>query len=139
VTTGSACSAGGLTTVCAFTRKDQARNQWRGAEVRQRYFIKVRDVVHAGIDAGEFRTVDADLDTLLMFGSAQWAWTWFQPTGSQPVDRVAGSFVDLVLGGLLVDRRRLEKLTDADGIAARLVREALEEVATTDGAAVAAS
>ncbi|HEV8562274.1 MAG TPA: hypothetical protein VGR06_38630, partial [Actinophytocola sp.] len=68
-----------------------------GAELRQRYFIKVRDVVQAGTDAGEFRTVDAGLDTLLMCGSAQWAWTWFRPTGSQPADRVAGSFVDLVL------------------------------------------
>jgi len=117
----------------AFTREvvrlaDQ-ESMATGVELRQRYFIAVRNVVKAGIDADEFRPVDPDIDTLLMFGSAQWAWTWFRPDGPQPIEMVGSALVDLVLGGLLVDRARLEELSDAEGTAAQTVRDALRDVA----------
>jgi TetR/AcrR family transcriptional regulator, cholesterol catabolism regulator len=107
----------------------------KGAELRQQYFVKVRDILQAGIDAGYFRPVDPTLDTLLMFGSAQWAWTWFRPDGDQPIEAVGSALVDLVLGSLLVNRRRLGSLSDPEGRAARTVREAIQAVAETEEAA----
>jgi AcrR family transcriptional regulator len=107
----------------------------KGAELRQQYFVKVRDILQAGIDAGYFRPVDPTVDTLLMFGSAQWAWTWFRPDGDQPIEAVGSALVDLVLGSLLVNRRRLQSLSDPEGRAARTVREAIQAVAETEEAA----
>jgi AcrR family transcriptional regulator len=104
----------------------------KGAELRQQYFVKVRDILQAGIDAGYFRPVDPAVDTLLMFGSAQWAWTWFRPDGDQPIEAVGSALVDLVLGSLLVNRRRLQSLSDPEGRAARTVREAIQAVAETE-------
>ena len=107
----------------------------KGAGLRQKYFDKVRDIVQAGIDAGDFRPVDPTVDALLMFGSAQWAWTWFRPDGDRPIEAVGSALVDLVLGSLLANRRRLESLRDPKGRAARLVREAIQAVAETEEAA----
>jgi len=107
----------------------------KGADLRQQYFIRVRDVVQAGIDAGDFRSVDATVDTFLMFGSAQWAWTWFRPDGDQSIEAVGQALVDLVLGSLLIDRRRLPALSDPQGRAARTVAEAIRTVAASEEAA----
>ncbi len=107
----------------------------KGAGLRQKYFDKVRDIVQAGIDAGDFRPVDPTVDALLMFGSAQWAWTWFRPDGDRPIEAVGSALVDLVLGSLLANRRRLESLRDPKGRAARTVREAIQSVAEADEAA----
>jgi len=101
----------------------------RGADLRQQYFDKVREVVAAGVDGGIFRAVDPTIDSLLMFGSAQWAWTWFHPEGDLPIESVASSLVDLVLGSLLLDRDRLPSLSDPKGRAARTVRKAIRAVA----------
>ena len=100
----------------------------QGARLRQQYLKRVRDLVHEGTAAGVFRRVDADVDALLMFGSAQWAWTWFRPDGSKTVEQVGSALVDLVLGSLLVDRRGLEDLADPQGAAAQVVVEAIREV-----------
>jgi AcrR family transcriptional regulator len=101
----------------------------KGAELRQEYFTRFRNVIQAGIDDGALRTVDPTVDALLMFGSAQWAWTWFHPDGERPIEAIGSALVDLVLGSLLIDRRRLAKLSDPQGKAARVVHEAIEAVA----------
>jgi len=100
-----------------------------GAALRQRYLTTVRRVIQAGVDAGEFRPVDVDVDALLMFGSAQWSWTWFRPGGPETVEQVGSALVDLVLGSLLVDRTDLPKLADPEGPAAQTVLAALREAA----------
>lgn len=56
-------------------------------------------------------------------------WTWFNPEGSQSVEKIGMALVDMVLGGLLVDRRFLSELASADGIAARTMREVVRDVA----------
>jgi len=95
-----------------------------GAALRQRYLGIVRDVIRAGADAGLFRLVDVDVDTLLMFGSAQWAWAWFSPDGLKTAEQVGSALVDLILGSLLVDRAALPELVSPDGPAAQTLREA---------------
>ena len=106
----------------------------KGAELRQEYFTRFRNVIQVGIDTGVFRKVDPTVDALLMFGSAQWAWTWFHPDGERPIEAIASAMVDLVLGSLLVDRERVPELSDPQGVAARTVTEALESVAEDSGA-----
>ena len=98
-----------------------------GRGLRERYLGAVRGVIEAGVDARVFRQVDAGIDALLMFGSAQWAWTWFRPDGANSAQQVASALVDLVLGGLLLDRAPLATLADADGPVARAVRAAIRE------------
>jgi TetR/AcrR family transcriptional regulator, cholesterol catabolism regulator len=98
-----------------------------GRALRERYVATLRKVIEAGIDAGVFRPVDAGIDTLLMFGSAQWAWTWFRPEGTSSVGQVGSALVDLVLGSLLVDRGPLPGLADAEGRIAGVVRSIIRE------------
>jgi AcrR family transcriptional regulator len=107
----------------------------KGAQLRQEYFGKVQAILQQGIDTKVFRPIDTTVDALLMFGSAQWAWTWFRPDGDRPIEAVASSFVDLVLGSLLVKRNRLAALSDPNGVAARTVRKAIEAVANIADAA----
>jgi AcrR family transcriptional regulator len=106
-----------------------------GAELRRQYFTRVRDVIQAGIDDGVFRKVVPTVDALLMFGSAQWAWTWFHPDGDRPIDAIGSALADLVLGSLLIDRDRVAELSDPAGRSAKAVRDAIEAVAENEGAA----
>src|SRR4051812_31720791 len=96
-----------------------------GRALRERYVRLVRGVIEAGVEAGVFRPVDAGLDTLLIFGSAQWAWTWFRPDGPNSVEQVGSALVDLVLSGLLVDQDRVEALADSRGPMVQTVRSAI--------------
>lgn len=98
-----------------------------GRALREKYVAGVRAVIEAGCRAEVFRPVNARVDTLLVFGSAQWAWTWFLPGGSSSVDQVGSALVDLVLGSLLIDRAALSGLVDADGAVARLARSVIRE------------
>ncbi|MDX6233490.1 MAG: hypothetical protein QOH68_2514 [Nocardioidaceae bacterium] len=101
----------------------------KGAELREEYFTRCRDIIQAGIDAGVFRDVDPTVNALLMFGSAQWAWTWFNPEGERPIEVIASALVDLVLSSLLIDRERVPELSDPQGAAAQTVRDAIKAIA----------
>jgi TetR/AcrR family transcriptional regulator, cholesterol catabolism regulator len=82
--------------------------------------------IRAGIDSGVFRPVDAELATMELWGFLQWMWVWFDPKGPRTPEEVAGSFVDVFLGGLLVDRFGLQRWTDPQGAVAAVARESLE-------------
>lgn len=85
--------------------------------------------VRRGIDDGVFRDVDPELAVRQMFGSVQWMWVWFDPEGSRTPEQVAGAFVDVFLGGLLVKRAGLAGLADPNGEVAAVVRACLTEAA----------
>jgi hypothetical protein len=104
----------------------------QGRALRERYVRTVRQVIEAGVQAGVFRPVDAGLDTLLVFGSAQWAWTWFRPDGTRDVEQVGSALVDLVLAGLLIDRFRIAELADAGGPVAQVVGAAIRDAAVRE-------
>ncbi|MFX0578262.1 TetR/AcrR family transcriptional regulator [Nocardia nepalensis] len=86
-----------------------------GRKLRRAYFGVLHTVVDAGVAAGEFRAVDTGTRSLLIFGAAQWAWTWFEPEGRRSAEQVGAELVDLTLGSLLLDRRSLPRLSDPDG------------------------
>jgi AcrR family transcriptional regulator len=86
-----------------------------GIRLRAEYLSLVRSLLEDGIAAGEFRPCDVRVQSLLFFGSAHWAWTWFDPDGSDTAEQLGANLADLVLGSLLTDRDRLAELTDLHG------------------------
>lgn len=67
------------------------------------------DAIRAGVDSGLFRSVDVDLAALQLWGSLEWMWVWFNPADSWTPEQVGAAFVDVFLGGLLIDRFELSK------------------------------
>jgi hypothetical protein len=110
-----------------------------GLELRAEYIQLVRDVIEAGIAAGRLRKTDLRIQSLLMFGSAQWAYTWFDPSGDESAEEVGAALVDLVLGSLLVRRAALPALADPKGLAAQTARQCLLEASAESGSGLPAS
>jgi len=100
-----------------------------GRRLRAEYLSLVRAVLADGIAAGEFRPCDVEVQSLLVFGSAQWAWTWFDPDGPRSAEEVGAQLADLVLSGLAVRRSRVKGLTEPDGKVVRAVWQSIEDVA----------
>ena len=88
------------------------------------------DEIRTGIDAGVFRRVDVELAALQLWGSLQWMWVWFDPTDSRTPEAVGAAFVDVFLGGLLLDRFGLGKWTNPAAGVVSVVRECLAAVAS---------
>lgn len=86
-----------------------------GVRLRSEYMSRVRSIAEAGVQEGQLRDTDLHTQTLLLFGAAQWAWTWFDPNGEESAEQVGAALVDLVLGSLLVSRDELGPLADPHG------------------------
>jgi AcrR family transcriptional regulator len=104
-----------------------------GRRLRAEYLGLVRHVIETGVAEGVFRSADVDVDSLLMFGSSQWAWTWFRPAGRLSALEVGSQLVQLVLGSLLRNRRQLAALADPAGRAARTAEDRLSRPARALG------
>jgi AcrR family transcriptional regulator len=86
------------------------------------------DEIRNGIKSGVFRSVDAELAALQLWGSLQWMWVWFDPVGSRTPEQVGAAFVDVFLGGLLLDRLGLSKWANPSTEIVSVVRECLAAV-----------
>lgn len=98
-----------------------------GRGLRAQYLALVRAIIAKGVEQGKFRDIDIRVESLLLFGSAQWAYTWFDPRGEVSVMQIGAALVDLVLGSLLVRRQLLASLKDPDGTVAQTALAALME------------
>lgn len=68
---------------------------------RRDYFESLfRDTVRAGIEAGEFRAVDAAIVTRAMLGAHNWVGVWFKDGGRLTGPQVADVMVDTWLAAL---------------------------------------
>lgn len=86
-----------------------------------------------GVEENVFRPVNVEVTNLQLWGSLQWLWVWFDPSGSMRPEDVGAAFTDVFVRGLLVKPDRLAAdLTDPDGALARVVRECLTAGRTTD-------
>ncbi|GAA4536223.1 TetR/AcrR family transcriptional regulator [Mycobacterium paraffinicum] len=83
------------------------------------------DEIRSGIDSGVFRSVDVELAALQLWGSLQWMWVWFDPAASRTPEQVGAAFVDVFLGGLLLDRLGLSKWANPSADVVSVVRECL--------------
>ncbi|OBH50266.1 TetR/AcrR family transcriptional regulator [Mycobacterium sp. E2479] len=91
------------------------------------------DEIRNGIEYGVFRSVDVELAALQLWGSLQWMWVWFDPAASRTPEQVGAAFVDVFLGGLLLDRLGLSKWADPSANVVSVVRECLATVANPAG------
>ena len=70
---------------------------------RRDYFESLfRDTVRAGVEAGEFREVDAAIVTRAMLGAHNWIGIWFKEGGRLSGEQVADVMVDTWLAALRV-------------------------------------
>ena len=77
-----------------FARRD-------GFLARRDYFESLfRNVLLAGIEAGEFRAVDADIVTKAILGAHNWVAVWFRAGGRLSGEEVADVLVDTWLAAL---------------------------------------
>lgn len=67
---------------------------------RTRYQEMMADIFRAGIEAGEFRTVDPEMAALAVFGMCNWAYQWWPAgKGLSPADEAA-RFAALLIDGI---------------------------------------
>lgn len=59
-----------------------------------------RQVVEAGIAAGEFRPVDVGIFVKALFGALNWVSVWYRPDGRLSGEEIAGEIADLFLAAL---------------------------------------
>ena len=110
---------------------DPAMQQVR--KLRNQLQALVIDEIRSGIESGVFRSVDAELAALQLWGSLQWMWVWFDPAGSRAPEQVGAAFVDVFLGGLLLDRLGLGKWANPSADVVSVVRECLTAVTAPTG------
>ena len=67
---------------------------------RARYMAIVGGILRDGVAEGVFRTADPQMSALQIFGMCNYAWTWYQPDGSQSVEDIARLFARNILDGL---------------------------------------
>ncbi|WP_202126112.1 TetR/AcrR family transcriptional regulator [Actinomadura physcomitrii] len=67
---------------------------------RDRYQEQIRAAITAGVEAGQFRDVDADAATLAVFGICNWAYQWWRPGSGADPALTAQKMWDLVIRGL---------------------------------------
>jgi TetR/AcrR family transcriptional regulator len=67
---------------------------------RDRYERGVRELVKAGIAAGEFAPCDVALVTRAMLGAVNWTARWYRPDGRQTVEQIADALADYLVKGL---------------------------------------
>jgi len=86
------------------------------------------DEIRSGVESGVFRDVDVALAALQLWGSLEWMWVWFDPADSWAPEEVGAAFVDVFLGGLLLDRFGLSKWANPSTDVVSVVRECLAAV-----------
>ncbi len=86
------------------------------------------DEIGNGIQSGVFRSVDIELAALQLWGSLQWMWVWFDLVESRTPEQIGAAFVDVFLGGLLLDRLGLSKWADPSTNVVSVVRDCLAAV-----------
>lgn len=91
------------------------------------------DAIRSGVPSGVFRSVDVDLAALQLWGSLEWMWVWFDPADSRTPEQVGAAFVDVFLGGLLLDRLGLSTWASPSAHVFSVVRESIAAASGATG------
>jgi AcrR family transcriptional regulator len=85
---------------------------------------RIRDlyvqVIREGVEAGEFRQVDARIAALAVIGIANWTSWWYSPTGRLDPKELAETLVDIAINGL--------RRTDVDRAQGRSAKEIINYI-----------
>lgn len=77
------------------TRARKERIEWR-----DRYEQLLRDILQAGMDAGELRGMDVRLAGHFVLGSINWMPRWYKPEGALSAAGIADRFCDMIIDGI---------------------------------------
>lgn len=86
----------------AFREAGQTERRGVALHLRDTYEKLLRRCVSEGIEAGEFREVDAAMTTRFLLSGLNYVTRWHSPSGKLTVKEVMGQFVDMALLGLAV-------------------------------------
>lgn len=73
---------------------------------RDRYEGLVREILEAGVAAGEFGKLDVPVTGRMIIGALNWMARWYDPRGALTAPGIALYFCDMVLGGILASGGR---------------------------------
>lgn len=76
---------------------------------RDRYELGLRNLIAAGMRAGEFVSGDAPLIARAMLGALNWSVQWFRPDGPLSAEEVAEKLADYLIRGLLAKADSLQR------------------------------
>ncbi len=76
---------------------------------RDRYERLVREILEAGVAAGEMRDIDVPVAGRMILGSVNWMSRWYDPKGAMSAPDIALRFCDMVLGGILTPPKRASR------------------------------
>jgi AcrR family transcriptional regulator len=68
---------------------------------RDRFEGLWRDVLNDGVRSGIFACPDTALAARGLMGILNWTLTWYDPTGSKPIEKIADQYADMLFNGLL--------------------------------------
>jgi len=68
---------------------------------RNRYEHIFRDILHNGINSGEFANIDPRLARFMILAACNWLYNWYRPEGTYQPEEIARSFSQMFLHGLL--------------------------------------
>ena len=80
---------------------------------RDRIIGVYRKFIRQGVREGDFSCGDINVATYTVFGMGEAIWTWYQPSRSKPVPKVAAEIADMAMRALLVDTSELQSIKDA--------------------------
>jgi AcrR family transcriptional regulator len=71
----------------------------------ERHAFLLEKIVQQGIDHKDFRATDAKIVALAILGMCNWLYQWYSPDGRLSPEQIAGIFGELVVNGLLRERK----------------------------------
>lgn len=69
-------------------------------ERRRQFEERLRGLIREGIEAGEFRDIDAADAGRLILSSINWMHRWFDPEKEHSAEEIAARYADLILNGM---------------------------------------
>jgi AcrR family transcriptional regulator len=69
-------------------------------EMRDRVDAIIDEILRTGMEDGTIRPLPLGLTRLAITGMANWAYTWFDSSGSLTADEIAEHFIDLIRSGV---------------------------------------
>ena len=96
--------------IAVYFREEKHLSEAGLAEInalRKRFDRVLSDLLEEGSRAGEFRIADVSVDALEIGGMVSWAYTWYQPQGRLPIERVGAKLAHFALQ--MVGSQRVEQ------------------------------
>ncbi|MEO3474886.1 TetR/AcrR family transcriptional regulator [Roseomonas sp. CAU 1739] len=81
---------------------------------RDRYERLLREILEAGIAAGDIRELDVPVAGRMILGAVNWMPRWYDPKGKLPAPDIAMAFCDMVLGGIVAPSPRRRRAAAGD-------------------------